>query len=339
MNFLNCKQTGQVKLQDVPRPQAGPGEIVIRMTACGICGTDVMKVYDGTTPRPTQLGHEIVGRVHELGQGVNHLKVGQRVAVAHHAPDDQSHYSRRGSETQDPQFKSSNVFPGGFAEFIGVTADLVPQTVHPVPDHVPDLRAVFMEPLACCLRALERAPVRAGDTVAVVGVGAIGLLFVPLLKLQGATVVACDAREDRLSLAQTWGAAATSLASAADLPSQCQAQSQGRGADLVILTATNPATLRLALASLRDGGTIVPFGVKPGDEMPFDFWQIYRREISVVSSYSATPAGLKAAIALLSGEGFEFEKLVSHRFSLDEAGQGFELLHKAVTSKVVVLGG
>jgi L-iditol 2-dehydrogenase len=329
MKHLVCGKTSEVHVVDAPVPVAESGELLIRMVACGICGTDVMKVYDPATLKPVQLGHEIVGTV---------VETGQRVAVAHHAPDVTSHYTRRGSATQDPQFKSSNVFPGGFAEFIRVPAGLVPHTVIAIPDHVPDMRAVFMEPLACCLRALERVPVQAGDTVAVIGVGSIGMLFLPLMKHAGASVVACDVREDRLALATAWGADATSLASAGDLPSHAKRLSDNRGADVVVLTTTNAATLRLALDTVRDGGTIIPFGVKPGAEMHFDFWQIYRREISVVTSYSATPQGLARAMELLSGEGFALESLISHQFTLDDAGQGFELLHQAKASKVVVLG-
>jgi L-iditol 2-dehydrogenase len=329
MKHLVCNESGTVKVVEVAPPVAGAGDILVSVKACGICGTDLMKVYDPATPKPAQLGHEIVGTV---------VGTDKRVAVAHHAPDFTSHYARRGSETQDPRFKASNISPGGFAEMIVVPASLVPHTVIPIPDHVPDMRAVFMEPLACCLRALERVPVQNGDTVAIVGVGSIGMLFVPLMKHQGAQVIAVDVREDRLSLAKQWGADATSLASSGDLSAQAKRLSNNRGADVVILTATSADTLRLALDTVRDGGTIIPFGVKPGAEMPFDVWQIYRREISIVSSYSATPAGLKRAMELLSGEGFALESLVSHQFALDDAGQGFALLHQAMASKVVVLG-
>jgi L-iditol 2-dehydrogenase len=329
MKHVVCKQTGSVEIADVPVPVAAAGELLVHMVACGICGTDVMKVYDPSTPRPTQLGHEIVGTV---------VGTDKRVAVAHHAPDASSHYTTRGSATQDPQFKASNVFPGGFSEFIRVPAELVPHTVIPIPDHVPDMRAVFMEPLACCLRALERVPVQNGDTVAIVGVGSIGMLFVPLMKHQGAKVIAVDMREDRLKLAQQWGADATALASSGDLPLQAKRLSNNRGADVVILTTTNADTLRLALDTVRDGGTIIPFGVKPGPELPFDLWQIYRREISIITSYSATPQGLARAMQLLSGQGFALESLISHQLPLDEAGQGFALLHQAKASKVVVLG-
>lgn len=329
MKHVVCNQTGSVDVVEVNAPTAGADELFVRMIACGICGTDVMKVYGASTPKPVQLGHEIVGTIGSTGQ---------RVAVAHHAPDPSSHYTTRGSATQDPQFKASNISPGGFAEFIRVPANLVRHTVIPIPDHVPDMRAVFMEPLACCLRALDRVPVRAGDTVAIVGVGSIGILFVPLLKHHGANVIASDVRQDRLTLARAWGADDTSPAQSGDLPSKAKAMSNTHGADVVILTTTTTETLRLALDTLRDGGTIIPFGVKPGAEMPFDVWQIYRREISVVTSYSATPQGLAKAMELISGSAFKLESLISHQFTLAEAGQGFDLLHNGKASKVIVRG-
>lgn len=338
MKLLTCSRTNHVDVVDVAAPEAGPGEITVRMSACGICGTDLMKVYDADTPKPVQLGHEIVGTVFEVGEGVTRFHKGQRVAVAHHAPDYGSHYTRRGSATQDPQFKASNVAPGGFAEIIRVPADLVPHTVVPVPDHVPDLRAVFMEPLACCLRALERVKVSAGDTVLIVGVGAIGALFLPLLRDRSIVVVAADNRAERLAVAENWGAAGSLLVGRDDVSAITRKMSGGRGADLVILTATNPATIALGLASVRDGGVVMPFGVKPGMTPEVDLWQLYRREVSLVTSYSATPEGLARAMAILSRKDYTLENTVSHQFSIAEAALGFALLHEMKASKVVLCG-
>ncbi len=334
MRQLVCNATTKVEVVERSAPQVGVGELLVTLNACGICGTDVMKVYDAGVSKPAQIGHEIVGTVLEAGGG---FVKGQRVAVAHHAPDYGSHFSRRGSETQDPVFKSSNVDPGGFAEIIRVPADLVPHTVHVIPDKMPELRAVFMEPLACCLRALDRAPVSAGDTVLVVGVGAIGLLFVPLLRDRGVSIVATDVREDRLLLAEQWGATAVPGFGKDDIVQETMQRCSGRGADLVILTVVNQSTLELALAAVRDGGVIVPFGVKPDTLLQFDLWQTYRREISVVASYSATPDGLKRAMVLLARDGFAFETLVSHVISLREGQRGFDLLHDALASKVVIV--
>lgn len=338
MKLLTCPRTGAVEAIDVAEPTAGPGEILVRMALCGVCGTDLMKVYDADTPKPVQLGHEIVGRVSAVGAGVTRFRVGERVAVAHHAPDYGSHYARRGSPTQDPQFKSSNVAPGGFAEVIRVPADLVPHTVVPIPDHVSDERAVFMEPLACCLRAMDRVPLREGDTVLIVGVGAIGLLFLPLLRDRSVTVLVADTRAERLEVAAAWGAGAGFLVNRDDVAKGTKSATGGRGADLVLLTATNAATIALALESVRDGGVILPFGVKPGMMPPVDLWQLYRREVSLVTSYSATPEGLARAMAILARPGYALEQTISHRFPITEAGQGFALLHDMKASKVVVTG-
>lgn len=338
MKLLTCPRTGAVEAVDVPEPKAGPGEILVRMSLCGVCGTDLMKVYDADTPKPVQLGHEIVGHVSAVGEGVTRFRVGERVAVAHHAPDYGSHFARRGSPTQDPQFKSSNVAPGGFAEVIRVPADLVPHTVVPVPRHVPDERAVFMEPLACCLRAMDRVPLREGDTALIVGVGAIGLLFLPLLRDRSVAALAADTRAERLDAARQWGAAEGFLVGRDDVAKGAKAASGGRGADLVLLTATNAATIALALDAVRDGGTILPFGVKPGMMPPVDLWQLYRREVSILTSYSATPEGLARAMAILARDGYDLEKTISHRFPIERAGEGFSLLHDMKASKVVVTG-
>jgi L-iditol 2-dehydrogenase len=327
MKQLLCPRTSHVEVIDTPIPVIGDGELLVQMRACGICGTDLMKVYEAGTPKPVQLGHEIVGMVIE--SRASEFTVGQRVAVAHHAPDYASHYTRRGSATQDPVLKASNISPSGFADVIRVPAALVPHTVLPVPDDMPDLRAVFMEPLACCLRALDRASVVSGDTVLIVGVGAIGVLFVPLLHDLGATVVAADVRAERLEMAQALGASAGDV----------KALSAGRGADLVILTVVNDATMELALNSVRDGGTIIPFGVKPDMKPPVDLWQMYRREISLVTSYSATPEGLARAMVILVRPGFALEKTISHCLPLEDAPHGFALLHEAKASKVVITGG
>jgi L-iditol 2-dehydrogenase len=324
MKKLITPETGRVRVIETDSPRVGEGDLLLRMQLCGICGTDVMKVYDANVAKPVALGHEIVGVV-EVGAGS--FRKGIRVAAAHHAPDAHSHFSKRGSETMDALFKSSNVDPCGFAEFIRVPTSLVSHTVHVIPDSMTNERAAFMEPLACCIRATDRAGVTAGDTVVVVGVGAIGMLFVPLVQSLGAQCVAIDQREERLQLAAGWGARRFETLGTL---------TEGRGADAVILTVVNHATLKLALDAVRDGGRIITFGVKPGTNLGLDMWQVYRRELAVMSSYSATPSGLARAMALLARDEFDFERLISHRFNLDNAQQGFELLKNAQASKVLI---
>jgi L-iditol 2-dehydrogenase len=336
MKYLHCDTTNRVSILDMNMPEPGPGEIIVRLSLCGICGTDISKVFD-TYPKPQKLGHEVVGVVHAVGTGIRHFAAGQRVALAHHAADPSSHYSTRGSETMDPQFKRSNIHPGGFAEFICVPAALVDNTVMPVPENMPDERAVFMEPMACCLRALDRVVFRAGDSCLVIGVGAVGILFVPLLRDLGVSVIAADTRRQRNDLAMRWGAVAGGVPGTDEIVALSKQYSAGHGVDGVILTAVNPSTLALAMDAVRDGGSIVIFGGTTGMTAEINMWDVWRREINLVSSYSATPDGLKRAINILAGHGYDgLEDLVSHRMPLAEAQSAFEMVKQGRASKVVL---
>lgn len=330
MKQLVLAEPGCVQVVDVPVPAIGPGEVLLRMAHCGICGTDLSKVYAGVpgglpaARTQVRLGHELVGTVEAVGDGVA-LAPGAWAVVGHHVADAASHYSRRDSETMDPHFAATNIDPGGFAEFVRIPAEQVRQTLLPMPAGFPAERGVFVEPLACCLRALDRVRLFEGDTVQVVGVGAAGLLFVPLLASRGVTVVSADVRPERLALAAEWGAADLDVATA----------SEGRGADLVILTVVSEALLRRAVATVRSGGAILLFGAKRG-EIALDPFELWRREINLISSYSATPSGLRRALALLQRPGWPLERTISHRLHLAQAPEGFDLLHRGLASKVVV---
>ncbi len=333
MKYLTCINQDSASLADMPIPQAAPGEIIVQLTLCGVCGTDTQKIF-GAYPKPQKLGHEVVGIVHQVGDAVTSFKQGQRVALAHHVPDYNSHYSKRGSETMDGEFKRSNIEPGGFAEYIRVPKAHVGHTVVAIPPHVPDARAVFMEPLACCLRAWDRMSLQSGDSALVVGVGAVGILFVPLLRDFNITTLVTDTRAERIDLAKIWGAKAGSTS---DVPAMCKTHSVGRGVDAVILTVVNEATLNMAMHSVRDGGTIMIFGGKPNSHLQLPMWDIWLREINVITSYSATPEGLHRAMAILSGKSFDgIEALISHKIPLEQAQTGFELAHKGQASKVVI---
>jgi L-iditol 2-dehydrogenase len=337
MKYLRCQIQNQVSTLEIEEPLAGADEIVVRLVMCGICGTDVSKVF-GAYPKPQKLGHEVVGVVHAVGADVSAFKTGQRVALAHHAPDTTSHFAKRRSETMDPVFKRSNIDPGGFAEFIRVPADLVGATVVAIPDHVPDARAVFMEPMACCLRALDRVTITTGDSCLVVGAGAVGMLFVPLLRDVGVATIVADMRRERVKLAKMWGADSGGLPGTDDIATLCKKQSDERGVDCVILTIVNAATVALALEAVRDGGTVVIFGGKPGAEFPLPMWDIWLREINLITSYSATPEGLHRAMHILSGERYVgLENLISHQMPLTQAQAAFELVYEGKASKAILV--
>jgi L-iditol 2-dehydrogenase len=336
MQQLISPTPGVVEVIETPIPTIGEGELLVRLTLCGLCGTDMMKIYDPGAARPARLGHEVVATIAEVGNGVSSFQLGQRIGLVHHVPDYSSHYTRRGSETMDTQFQRTNIDPCGLAEYIRLPALLVENSVLALPDDLSDERAVFLEPLCCVLRSLERIRITAGDTILLIGAGAIGTLFLPLLCDRAATVLVSDARAERLAVAQRWGAIAGFVAGRDDAAAGAHEYSQGRGADIVILTVVNRATLALALQAVRDGGTLLLFGVKPDAQYPVDFWQLWRRELNLITSYAATPALLPQALAILRRPAYAFEELISHRVPLRNAAAGIALMHDGAASKVVI---
>lgn len=331
---LTCKVDHYVTLETRLLPVLGDGEILVELRACGICGTDIAKIYDPYFKKPVQLGHELVATVVERKS--ERFKIGDRVAIAHHAPDYNSHYTKRGSGPMDPHFKRSNIDPGGFAEFIRVPEALVQNTVVAIPRHVPDQRAVFMEPLACCLRALDRVSLIEGDTALIVGVGAVGILFLPLLRDLKVKSLVLDMRKERLALANAWGATESCLAHKIDTTELAKRYSEGRGVDIVILSVFTKQTIATAMQAVRDGGTVLIFGSKPDNQITIDWWEIWRREINLITSYSATPDLMPRAMVLLAREDYALETLISHRIPLHDAQHAFDLVHQGKASKAII---
>src|SRR4029453_4936801 len=215
--------------EDWPRPAIGPGEALLRLKGCGLCGSDIAKLGDPATKIPAVFGHEVVGEVTALGAGVSGFAVGDRVVAAHPLPCGVCHYCRRGSESMCAAFKASNLDPGGFAEYVRVPEPNVRHAMFRVPPHVGDVAASFVEPLACCVRAVRRTGIRPGDTAVVVGLGSIGCLFVQLLKRAGAAVVGCDTLADRVALARRLGADAVGSADAAGVAARALSDGGGAG--------------------------------------------------------------------------------------------------------------
>src|SRR5438105_15866886 len=214
MRAVIFQGAGRLAPTDLPRPAAGVGELLLQLRGCGLCGSDIAKLADPAARVPAVLGHEVVGDVVEAGEGVAGFAVGDRVVAAHHVPCGECHYCRRGSESMCRAFKESNLDPGGFAEFVRVPAGNVRAATFRVPDHLTDEEASFVEPLACCLRAVERARVQPGDTALVVGLGSIGCLFVQLCVRAGAGVIVTDQDTARADPARRFGATGASPAEA-----------------------------------------------------------------------------------------------------------------------------
>jgi L-iditol 2-dehydrogenase len=324
---------GRLVAEEWPTPSIGEGEVLLRLKGCGLCGSDIAKITDPATKVPAIFGHEVVGEVVTVGPSVSSCALGDRVVVAHHVPCGHCHYCLRGSESMCAAFKTSNLDPGGFAEYVRVPAPNVRHALFRVPAHLGDEAASFVEPLACCVRAIRRARVQRGDTTVVVGLGSIGCLFVQLLKRSGALVVGCDTLADRVIVAGRLGADA---GGPADVVAQTVGElSGGRGADQVILTGGGAEVLPWAAEMLRDGGAVHCFGGGAGT-IAVSLERLYRRELTISATYSSTPADLVEAFRLISEGAIEVAPLVTHRVPLASLAHGVDLMRRREALKVYV---
>jgi L-iditol 2-dehydrogenase len=326
---------GQIRLETRATPAIGAGELLLKVRGCGLCGSDLAK-FRGPALHPAVLGHEVVGEVATAGEGAGDFRPGERVVVAHHVPCSRCHYCQRGSVSMCRAFKGSNLDPGGFSEYLRVPAENVRHVTFRVPVGMPDSVASFTEPLGCGVRAIRRAAIAVGDTVAVAGLGAMGCLLVQLARRCGARVVAVDPIPARRALAESLGA--TLAVAPEEVDAALAGPSDGRGADVVVLTAGAPALVRAALGWIRDGGAVHLF-VGEG-EGPLPIGEIYRRELTLTATYSSSPADLAEAFDLIRSGAVRVAELCSHRLPLERLAEAVDLMERREALKVFVeVGG
>jgi L-iditol 2-dehydrogenase len=324
-----------VRVEEVPVPALGPGELLVQPAGCGLCGSDLAKIIGHAEP-PVVLGHELAGRVVEVGAGVSAFQPGERVVVAHHVPCGACHYCRHGNPSMCAAFKASNIFPAGFAEYIRVPAENVRQTTLLLPDSLSDEEASFTEPLACCVRAVRRSALLPGDTALVIGLGSIGLQMAQAIKalVEDVSVIGIDLRDDRLALARRLGIDLALRADSADLAPQVFARTGGRGVDVAVLTAGGARAVQQAMQLLRAGGMLNMFACPPGLAAPLDLAAIYHHELTLAASYSSSPADLRTSLELLTAGKVRVADLISHRLPLDRFHEGVERARSQQALKV-----
>lgn len=329
-----------IRIEERPVPSIGPGEILVHIRASGICGSDVMEWY--RVPKaPIVLGHEVAGDIVEVGEGVSHLKVGQRVVVSHHVPCFTCPMCLTGNETACHTLHTTNFDPGGFAEYVRVPALQTERGVLVLPDSVTYDEGSFVEPLGCVVRAQARAGVRPGSTVLVIGSGISGLLHIRLAAALGAgRIFATDVNDYRLEWARRAGAtAAFDAVTACDaLPELVREANEGRLADFVLLCTGAPSAIAQGLACLEDGATFVFFAPPPPDvplEMPMA--ELWRREVTVRTAYGAAPADLRMALDLIATGRVRVDDFVTQRLSLDDIVKGFGLVCDGTESVKVIV--
>jgi L-iditol 2-dehydrogenase len=327
-----------VRMEEMPIPQIGPGELLVRVVASGICGSDVMEWYR-LDRAPLVLGHEIAGEVVEVGEGIGQYKRGDRVAVAHHVPCNTCHYCLSGHPTVCDTLRRTNFDPGGFAEYVRLPAINVDRGVFLLPDELSFEDATFVEPLACVLRGQRRAHLEPGQSVLVMGSGISGLLHIKLARALGAgRIVAADINSYRLEAAERFGA--DMAINAADYsPDRLRRANGGYLADLVIVCTGAVTALNQALSSVERGGTVLFFApTAPGITIPVSINDLFwRTDITLTTSYAGSPADYAAALRLIQARRVPVSEMITHRLGLEETGLGFQLVAEAQDSLKVII--
>lgn len=327
-----------LRIEQRPKPKIGSGELLVRVEAAGICGSDVMEWYR-IDRVPLILGHEIAGRVEELGAQVKGFKKGNRVVCAHHVPCGKCHYCLIGHETVCETLRKTNFDPGGFAEFVRLPQINVEKGTFLLPKEVSFEEATFVEPLACVLRAQRLSGGVKNKCVLVLGCGIAGILHIHLARFSGAScILATDVVKYRLELAKKFGAGLS--VNAKEYSTQIiRKNNQGRLADLVIVCSGALSAIQQALESVERGGVILFFAATDKGakvSIPFNdlFW---RNDITLTSSYAGGPADYQEALDLISAGKLKVTEMITHRLNLAEIGQGFKLAAEAKDSLKIII--
>ena len=326
-----------VRIEETPVPVIDDNELLVKVKASGICGSDVMEWYR-IKKAPRILGHEITGDIVEIGKNVKKYKIGDRVFVSHHVPCNTCRFCLNNQHTLCHTLHSTNFYPGGFAEYLRVPEINVDRGVFVLPKEMSYDEGVFIEPLACVVRGLKTAEMKPGQTVLVIGSGISGLLQIKLAKAwKAGKILATDVEEYRLKAAKKFGADAV-IHAKDELPEQVKKRNDGKLADLVILCTGAPSAVKQALKSVDSGGTILFFApTEPGIEIAFPLFDLWNKQIKMVSTYAGSPEDINSAIDLITSKKVNVVDMISHKLPLSEAAKGFQLVAKAQESIKVIL--
>jgi len=348
MRAVVYRGVNDMRVETVPVPKIGPGELLVKVATCGVCGTDLKKIHTGSHSAPRIFGHEMSGVVAAAGQGVTGYQVGERVVVHHHVPCGVCYYCRKGTPAQCPLYKKTGVTAGfepsggGFAEYIRVMPWIVEGrgVVH-IPDGVPFEQAAFVEPVNTVLKGVKLLNLAADDTILVIGQGPIGLMHAVLAARTGARVLTSDLYPERHAIAARFGLRHPIQAGTENVVERVFAETEGRGADAVVLAVGGNALIKTAMEAVRPGGRVMLFAQTQHGEASFDPGAVCMDEKTLMGSYSSSFDILDEVTDLIFGgyrNGFNLTQLISHRFSLEQAVEAIEIAShpKADSMKIMI---
>ena len=324
-----------LRLETVPVPQIDPGELLVKIATCGICGTDLKKIHTGSHSAPRIFGHEMAGTIVAVGEGVTKFHVGERVMVFHHVPCGKCYYCRKQTPAQCAVYKkvgaTAGLEPsgGGFAEYIRVMDWIVTMGgVVRIPDGVPFEQAAFIEPVNTVLKAVKLLNLAADETVLVIGQGPIGIMLAALSRRTGARVLTSDLYPQRHAIAARFGLHEPIHAGKENVIERVMAATEGRGADAVLLAVGINKLIKTAMDAVRHGGKVMLFAQTQHEEASFDPGAVCMDEKTLLGSYSASTVIQPEVEDLVLGsyrKGFDLTQLISHRFPLEEAVKAIEV--------------
>src|SRR6266849_10465097 len=333
-----------VRLETVPVPEIVAGELLLRVHTCGVCGTDLKKIATGSHSAPRIFGHETSGVVAAVGEGVRDFQPGDRVVVFHHIPCRQCYYCKHKTFAQCPIYKKVGCTAGfepsggGFAEYVRVMDWIVEQGTVKIPQGVSFEQACFVEPVNTCMKGIEALRLQPGETVLAIGQGPIGIILSVLARRAGAVVITSDLYPERLRIAKSLGFKHTIDASQHDAVRSERQQTEGRGADAVILAVGSNALIRSAMDAARPGGRVLLFAQTQRGEVVIDPAAICVDEKALVGSYSASVDLQEESVRFVMNREMDLEQLITHRFPLQDAAQALELAaHPQPASMKVVI--
>ena len=326
-----------VRIEEMSIPRIGDNDLLVKVQACGICGSDVMEWYR-LKKAPRVLGHEMSGDIVKVGKNVKKFKVGDRVFVSHHVPCNNCSFCQNDQHTICDTLHSTNFDPGGFAEFLRVPEINIDSGVFVLPKEISYTDGTFIEPLACVVRGMRIAGIKPGQNVLVIGSGVAGLLNIKLAKAKGSNkIFATDINDFRLKKAKEMGANIV-IHAKENVAEQVKKHNTGNLANLVILCVGVPSAARQSLDSVAAGGTILFFApTKPGVEIPFPLFDLWNKQVKMVSTYAGAPRDIKEAIDLLRTKKVKVADLITHRFPLNKAAKGFKLTAQAKNSIKIII--
>ncbi len=338
------REKGIVRVEEVPVPAVADGEVLIKVAACGICGTDIKKIFHGYVQPPQILGHELAGTVVAVGRGVTKWKLGDRVMSFHHIPCGKCFYCERHLFSQCKQYKTTGLTAGftpnggGFAEYVKAMPWVAERGIVALPGNVTFEEATFIEPINTILKAVQKARVAAGETVLIIGCGPIGLQLLMVAKLEGARIYTSDPMAVRRAKSISLGALESFDPSGGKLVQQVQARTDGRGADAVLVAVAHPAVVVEALAAARPGGRVLLFAANdPVTKIEFPAAAVGIDEKEILGSYSAAVDIQEAAAELVLKKKLPVMDIVTHRFPLDRIQEALELAAKPTAESLKVL--